>query len=486
MIQTFQCPNCRASLEYETDERAVTVKCAYCNSTVIVPETLRTAGQPAALPAAEYQSQTDQLAQVVGLVKNGRKVEAANLFRQAFHVNAAEASQVVNAIERNESLELGLITATSLSSLEHSGGQVIDLREGPLGWAVGCFILTIILAVVGIIVLPLALAGGSALPPGEMIDRLLGRSERQMEVIVDLTGGEASEALAAQIEATAAAAVAATATPAPTATPAFAEPALVFGEPGTGRGQFERARRLAVDNAGRVYVWDSDGRRVQVFDEAGNYQTQWPLDQTVRFLLADRQGHLYVLGDALTIHDGMTGELVDRVVVETPAGTLSSFQAISFTPQGDLVLSTWDNAAWTDYLLVANRDGSLLEFWPGAVTNHYGADGLAKQLAVDRQGNIYAFELEAILKFAPDGRFLNRVGSQGSGPGEWSSPQNIGVDGNGRLYIGEWRGIHVYDGNGRFLDTIPVSGTFADLAVSDNNDIWAIVGGQVVRFSLQR
>jgi DNA-binding beta-propeller fold protein YncE len=57
------------------------------------------------------------------------------------------------------------------------------------------------------------------------------------------------------------------------------------GEPGTGRGQFENPRRLAVDNAGRVYVWDMDGRRLQVFDEAGAYQTQWPLEQTVRFLL---------------------------------------------------------------------------------------------------------------------------------------------------------------------------------------------------------
>jgi hypothetical protein len=58
---------------------------------------------------------------------------------------------------------------------------------------------------------------------------------------------------------------------------------------------------------------------------------------------------------------------------------------------------------------------------------------MAKQLAVDRQGHIYAFELEAILKFGPDGRFLNRVGSRGSGPGEWSAPQNIG-----------WMGTAVY------------------------------------------
>jgi hypothetical protein len=479
MIQTFQCPNCRASLAYETDERAVTVKCAYCNSTVIVPETLRTTGQPAALPAAAYQSQTDQLAKVIRLVRDGRKVEAANLFRQTFHVSVAEASQVVAAIERNESIQLGLTTVADLGSV--SAAAVGAEGRSP-GWLAGCLFGLIILAVMGLIVASLALTGSRSLSPAEAVDRLLGRSERQPEVIIELVTGEIGEAVAPK----SGAAVEVTIPAAPTATPAFAETALIFGEKGTGRGQFENPRRLAVDNAGRVYVWDMDGRRIQVFSEAGDYQTQWPLDQTVRFLLADRQGQLYVLGDELTIHDAATGELVGRIVVETPAGTLSIFQTMAFTPQGDLVLSHWDNAAWTDYLLVANRDGSLLESWPGAVTNHYGQDGLAKQLAVDRQGHIYAFELEAILKFGPDGRFLNRVGSRGSGPGEWSAPQNIGVDGNGRLYIGEWRGIHVYDGNGRFLDTIPSDAYVMDLAISDNNDIWAIVGGQVARFVLQQ
>jgi hypothetical protein len=58
--------------------------------------------------------------------------------------------------------------------------------------------------------------------------------------------------------------------------------------------------------------------------------------------------------------------------------------------------------------------------------------------------------------------------------------------GTARLYIGEWRGIHVYDSNARFLDTIPTDAYVMDLALSDNNDIWAIVGRQLARFALQR
>lgn len=352
---------------------------------------------------------------------------------------------------------------------------VLNGRSTTTSSSLGCLIWLIVLAAVGI---PLLLVTANV----PAVQERLGLGEYRQP------GAEATTAaLATSVSNQVMAAVATpTLLPAPSHTPAFAAPALVVGERGTGRGQFENPRRLAVDNAGRVYVWEMDSRRLQVFGEAGDYQTQWPLDQTVRFLLADRQGQLYVLGDMLTIHDGATGELLDEVAVTTPDGAVTIFQAMAFTPQGNLILSYWHRDEWQDRLLLVDKAGELLEFWPGAMTNHYGQDGLAKQLAVDRQGHIYAFELEAILKFGPDGRFLNRVGSRGSGPGEWSAPQNIAVDGNGRLYVGEWRGIHVYDGNGRFLDTIPTDGNVMDLAISDNNDIWAIVGQRLVRFSLQR
>ena len=360
----------------------------------------------------------------------------------------------------------------------HTTVTVLDGRSTTTPSSLGCLIWLIVLAAVGV---PLLLVAANVPAVQEMLG--LADGEPAAAEVAALTAVNATREAA---EARAAAVILPTAIPSPSPTPAFAEPALIVGEPGTGRGQFENPRRLAVDNNGRIYVWDMDGRRLQVFDEAGDYQTQWPLDQTVRFLLADQQGHLYVLGDRLTIHEGATGELLDEIAVATPDGTVTIFQTMAFTPQGNLILSYWDRDQWLDRLLLVDKEGELLEFWPGAVTNHYGQDGLAKQMAVDREGHIYAFELDTILKFGPDGRFLNRVGSQGSGPGEWSAPQNIGVDGNGRLYIGEWRGIHVYDNNARFLDTIPTDAYVMDLAISDNNDIWAIVGEQVVRFSLQR
>src|SRR6185436_902489 len=52
----------------------------------------------------------------------------------------------------------------------------------------------------------------------------------------------------------------------PPAPPAFADVVLRFGSEGTGAGRFEDARSVAVDGAGRIYVAEYSGGRVQVFD----------------------------------------------------------------------------------------------------------------------------------------------------------------------------------------------------------------------------
>lgn len=46
MAQTFSCPSCNGSLDY--DGRSKVVRCPYCNSSVIVPESLRASAAPAA------------------------------------------------------------------------------------------------------------------------------------------------------------------------------------------------------------------------------------------------------------------------------------------------------------------------------------------------------------------------------------------------------------------------------------------------------
>ena len=48
-----------------------------------------------------------------------------------------------------------------------------------------------------------------------------------------------------------------------------------WGEPGQGPGQFNLVHSVNTDREGRVYVASREGTRLQVFDDKGNYLTEW-------------------------------------------------------------------------------------------------------------------------------------------------------------------------------------------------------------------
>jgi peptidylamidoglycolate lyase len=55
-----------------------------------------------------------------------------------------------------------------------------------------------------------------------------------------------------------------------------------WGTKGTGPGQFDLPHWVALDAAGHVYVADRGNRRIQVFDSAGHYLSQWAGNQIGR------------------------------------------------------------------------------------------------------------------------------------------------------------------------------------------------------------
>jgi DNA-binding beta-propeller fold protein YncE len=63
-----------------------------------------------------------------------------------------------------------------------------------------------------------------------------------------------------------------------------------WGEPGTDPGQFNLPHNVGVDRQGRVYVADRENFRVQVFDAAGRFLTQWNNLYRPCALYVDRQG----------------------------------------------------------------------------------------------------------------------------------------------------------------------------------------------------
>jgi peptidylamidoglycolate lyase len=74
---------------------------------------------------------------------------------------------------------------------------------------------------------------------------------------------------------------------------------LEWGEPGTGRSQFNTVHGITVDNQGRIYVADRANSRIQIFDSNGSYLDEWNDITYPYYIHISRDQHLWV-GDGRT------------------------------------------------------------------------------------------------------------------------------------------------------------------------------------------
>jgi len=72
---------------------------------------------------------------------------------------------------------------------------------------------------------------------------------------------------------------------------------------------------------------------------------------------------------------------------------------------------------------------------------------------VDSEGNILVLDLAnfRIQKFDKDGKYLQSIGRQGQGPGEFERPWSMCVDTQQNIYVRDARDIDIFDKNGKHI-----------------------------------
>ena len=262
----------------------------------------------------------------------------------------------------------------------------------------------------------------------------------------------------------------------------YATVLLDFGREGIGPGMFSDARSIAVDGTGRIYVGEYTGGRIQVFDAAGKFVTQWSIGDRktiLRGLAADRKGTVFAVhGGHIERYQGESGEKFGPVEYEA-----SNFDDVTTTVDGGLVTAAHGHR---DDIVTFDSKGKVALTVPAAISSASGDSELSMRVAVDGSGYIYALGRfnDAVFKFGRDGKFVTRFGGEGDQPGQFRSAYSIAVDGYGRVYVGDIKGIQIFDANGRYLARLELKGMAFGMVFNDKNELFVVARDHVVKFAV--
>ncbi len=216
----------------------------------------------------------------------------------------------------------------------------------------------------------------------------------------------------------------------------------LWGEYGSGPGQFNEPWGLAVDAEGYVYVADTWNHRIQKFTADGHFVTAWGWLAQVRAYDPAGQGAFFGPRD------------------------------IAVGPDGNLYVTDTGNKR----VQVFDADGTFLREFGGAGS---GAGKMDEPvgLAVDAGGYVYVADTwnHRIQLFDPDGNFVRQWDVPSWDERNPEEKPFLTLDEEGRVYVSDpsHRRVLVFDGEGRFLwsldgDAALLALTFPEgLAVAD-------------------
>ena len=277
-------------------------------------------------------------------------------------------------------------------------------------------------------------------------------------------------------------------------TPGFATIVLEFGAKGSGPGQMDDARYVALDSDGNIWTADYEDGRVQQFDPSGKFLQliQVPADKNdntlIEGLTADLKGNVYVArgGDILK-YSSADGSLLKTFPGKFPD---TRYQALAVDAQNNLYAI--HSTASDNSVIKLNPDGKQLARWDDIVTKVNKKDAaMDLGITVDGVGNIYVASSfgNQVYIYDPKGQFIDRFGQEGSEPGQFSFPKDIAVDGQKHLYVHHSGGIDQFDTGGRFIGSLPIDyakGSPRTVVVDREGQVYTVTSeGKVLKYQIK-
>jgi hypothetical protein len=180
--------------------------------------------------------------------------------------------------------------------------------------------------------------------------------------------------------------------------------------------------------------------------------------------------------------EGSSGNSLGKV--EYGGGQRAYFDNARVLPDGGMIA-----VVNNENIVRFNASGQAVRTISKSVSGQTDRSELDASVAADGLGNIYVLGNfnNAVFKFSPEGRFLNKFGGNGDGQGQFHAPQAIAVDGQGRVYVSDIKGIQVFDSDGRYLDTFKVDGNVAfGMVFNDKNELFVAARTQVIKYVMNK
>jgi ribosomal protein L7/L12 len=491
MTEKLDCPNCGAPLD-SLQLGSPIVKCKYCHTHVLLPTEISNAirSNTNSTPG-DILGHAQDVKRMVELARSGKQIEAIRIFREVFDTSLAEAKRAIDAIAAGQPVIMPaastLVTSSAIqtkvlqqivhlfenispleaiklfketygSSLSDSKEMVEKLAAGDLVTLPDGTIFQLTKSISDLTAITAAADGSGSDKSTKAIKFLAlgGLAIGILAVIIAAIFGITREK---QSEPQIAPLIEQTTIPTATDVP-FASPVLTFGGDGTGAGLFSDAREIGVDATGNIYVGDMETRMVQVFDQDGKFLKQWFTgnrddgnELNILGMAVKLDGRVYIASiDGLYEFDGLTGARKGKLTYAEEG----YFEKVTAAPDGSLVAVFFYAS---ENVIRFNDLGEVdlfLESPIGNVTDHPELD---TSIAVDGIGNIYLLGSFNNLAFIynRDGKYQNKFGGDGEGPGTFQAVAAIAVDNQSRIYVSDFDGIQVFDQNGRYLNTFSAS-----------------------------
>ena len=218
-----------------------------------------------------------------------------------------------------------------------------------------------------------------------------------------------------------------------------------FGSQGSGHGQFNDPRGVAVDDGGNILVVDKDNNRIQKFTSDGKFITavgrkgNKPLefDRPMGIAIHPLNKKVYVTESSNHRIQILNSDL-------TFSSTLGSFGSDNgqFQDPWDVAFDSTGNVYVADSanhcIQVFTAEGDFLRKF-GKQGKGNGELNYPSGISIDRDNVVYVAEDSnyRVSVFTSQGEFLTSFGTKGSEPGQFCVPRGITVDKNGAVYVSD-------------------------------------------------